>query len=118
LTARGRNRVALFLPIAMGLLIAITLLLLSIPPYLAWLTAWGIATFATYAVDKAQAHRGAWRVPEAVLHALSLAGGVVGGWLGMLALRHKTRKPIFWIVLALASIVWAGIGLYASGLGR
>jgi uncharacterized membrane protein YsdA (DUF1294 family) len=55
----------------------------------------GALTFALFGWDKRQARRGGRRVPEARLHALALAGGFAGAWLGMLAFRHKTRKLAF-----------------------
>jgi uncharacterized membrane protein YsdA (DUF1294 family) len=82
-----------------------------------WLALINLATFLAYALDKAAATKGkgrggasrARRVPESTLHGLALLGGVVGGWIGRHALRHKTRKPIFAVVLGLATIVHAGV---------
>ena len=34
-------------------------------------------------------------MPEAVLHGLTLAGGVIGAWAGRIVFRHKTRKQPF-----------------------
>ena len=79
-------------------------------PYPAWLIAWSIATFVAYAVDKTQARRGGWRIPEIVLHGLAVIGGAIGGWLGLLLLHHKTRHPIFPVVLAIALTVQLAIG--------
>ena len=42
-----------------------------------------VVTFVVFVVDKARAVRGAWRVREATLLGLSLAGGSVGGFLGI-----------------------------------
>ena len=84
---------------------AALVLLLGAPPYPAWLAGWSLATFAAYGVDKAQAIRGGWRVPERQLHGLALVGGAIGGWAGMLVFRHKIRKPVFVAVLIVASVV-------------
>ena len=51
-------------------------------------------------------------MPESTLHGLALLGGFVGGWVGRHALRHKTRKPIFALVLGFATVghaalIWA-----------
>ena len=81
--------------------------------YGVWLIGAGVATFVAYGYDKMQAVRGSWRVPEVILHALSLAGGFVGGWLGMFGFRHKTQKPIFTVVLGLATVIWIVIGYVA-----
>jgi uncharacterized membrane protein YsdA (DUF1294 family) len=67
----------------------------------------GALTFALFGWDKHQARRGGRRVPEARLHALALAGGFAGAWLGMLAFRHKTRKPAFRAVPLCAAVVHA-----------
>ena len=82
-----------------------------VSPYIAWLAAWSVVTFVAYAIDKAQARRGGWRIPEVALHGLALAGGAIGGWVGLLALRHKTRHPVFPLVLAVALTVQIVIGV-------
>jgi uncharacterized membrane protein YsdA (DUF1294 family) len=79
--------------------------------YLDWLIAGTVTTFLFYAIDKMQAKRGGWRVPEVVLQGMVLAGGVIGGWLGMLVLRHKTLHRSFWVVQWIATalhlvLVW------------
>lgn len=54
-----------------------------------------VVTFAVYAVDKARAIRGEWRVRESTLLALAAAGGSVGALLAMVVCRHKIRKARF-----------------------
>lgn len=79
--------------------------------HLAWIVAWSVVTFVAYAVDKSAAKRGkdergssrAARVDELALHLLAVLGGFVGGWLGRHGLRHKTNKPVFAVVLVLAT---------------
>lgn len=73
--------------------------------YAAWLVAWNGATFVMFGLDKFQAVRGGWRVPEMALYGLALIGGSLGGWAGMFAFRHKLRKIVFWIVLAVGTVV-------------
>jgi uncharacterized membrane protein YsdA (DUF1294 family) len=92
-------------------------LVLDWSPILAWLVGWSIPTFAVYGIDKAQAGRDGWRVPEWLLHALALGGGVIGAWAGRLAFRHKTRKPIFLVVLIAGSVLWGALAIWAL-LGR
>lgn len=73
--------------------------------------AYGVLTLVTllgYGWDKLQARRGGRRVPERTLHALALLGGLAGAWIGMRVFRHKTQKPIFSVVLALAALLHAG----------
>jgi uncharacterized membrane protein YsdA (DUF1294 family) len=75
-----------------------------------WLVAINLVTLAAFAWDKASARRpGARRTRERTLWLLVLAGGVVGGWVGMLVLRHKTRHRSFWLVQAAGSVLWAAI---------
>jgi len=88
---------------------------------LAWLTDWpllviwilavSVITFLAYGYDKAQAQSGGWRIPEIVLHGLALAGGFLGGWLGRAIFHHKTRKPIFTLVLILSTLLYLGVAV-------
>jgi uncharacterized membrane protein YsdA (DUF1294 family) len=78
-----------------------------------WIVALGLATFVMYGIDKQQARRSGLRVPENLLHLLALAGGAIGGWLGMLVFRHKIRHPIFYVVLALGTLVDAALVWFA-----
>ncbi|WP_417309098.1 DUF1294 domain-containing protein [Devosia sp.] len=55
----------------------------------------GAVSFLVYRHDKLAAAQGAWRVPEAVLLAIDLVGGIVGGLMAREVLRHKTRKQPF-----------------------
>jgi len=74
-----------------------------------WVIAASIATFFLYVYDKGQSRLGGARVPELALHEMALLGGFLGGWLGMLALPHKIRKPVFWVVLAGATLLHVAI---------
>lgn len=85
-------------------------------PYLAWLAGGTVATALLFAFDKAQSKTpSARRVPEVVLLSLSLLGGVIGGWIGMLVLRHKTRHPNFWAVQWIATVLHVGIAWWLLG---
>jgi uncharacterized membrane protein YsdA (DUF1294 family) len=88
-------------------------LLLHWSPLLAWLVAWTPVAFVAYGLDKRAATRGDWRIPELVLHGLALIGGVIGAWAGRFVFRHKTRKPVFLVVLVAASVLWAAIAIWA-----
>ena len=57
--------------------------------------------FAFMGTDKRRAKRRAWRVPERTLFWLAALGGGLGGVLGMLAFRHKTRHASFCIGMPL-----------------
>ncbi len=66
--------------------------------YLIVLAAISLIAFILYGADKSKAKRGAWRIPEKVLLCFSFFGGAVGGLLGMLLFRHKTKHWYFWCV--------------------
>lgn len=53
--------------------------------------------------QKAKAHK--YRIPEMFLLGLALAGGSIGGFIGMRLFRHKTRKWYFHFVFWLSLIV-------------
>jgi uncharacterized membrane protein YsdA (DUF1294 family) len=101
-----RNRPALIGSAITGVAAFVLLWWLGVSPFWAWLVGWTLPAFAMYGIDKRQAERGGWRVPEVLLHGLALIGGVIGAWAGRLVFRHKTQKPVFLVVLVTASIVW------------
>ena len=63
---------------------------------------WNLCVFAVYGADKIKAVTGGWRISEACLLTLALLFGGIGGMLGMIAFRHKIRKPKFIAVYFLA----------------
>lgn len=69
-----------------------------------WLAAASLVGLASAVADKHRARRRRSRVPEAVFHALALLGGWPGLFLGLAAVRHKTRKPRFLLPLAVAAL--------------
>ena len=83
---------------------------------LAYVAGVNLTTLGAYLYDKSVAGSAAalWRVPEAVLHLLALAGGTPAAFAGQQLLRHKTRKPGFrawsWAIVA---IQLAAIGVWA-----
>jgi uncharacterized membrane protein YsdA (DUF1294 family) len=79
--------------------------------YTLWLATTSFITFALYGFDKFQAKQGKERVPERTLHLCALVGGFLGGWIGRIAFRHKTQKPIFTIILLVATALH-GIGAW------
>ncbi len=108
-----RNRPAFIASIVAGLAAFAGLWFIGLPPLLAWMAGWSVPAFAMYGIDKRQAGSGGWRVPEIVLHGLALVGGVVGAWIGREVFHHKTRKAVFSVVLAIASILWAAIVIWS-----
>lgn len=79
---------------------------------IAWLIVMSMVTFAAYGWDKRLARRHGRRVPERTLHALALFGGWPGGGAGRAVFRHKTLHPSFTVVLALSTLLWAGIAVW------
>jgi uncharacterized membrane protein YsdA (DUF1294 family) len=114
-SSRGASQLTFFL-VAGGLgLVSYYLLsqMVAWKPLYLWLAAWSFVGFGFYGWDKSQSQRGAWRVPENVLHALALAGGVLGCWVGMFLFRHKTQKSEFKLVLIVATLIWGFVLLNA-----
>lgn len=54
-----------------------------------------IVAFCLMAADKRKAKAGAWRIPEKTLFLATAFMGGLGGTLGMLQLRHKTKHWYF-----------------------
>jgi uncharacterized membrane protein YsdA (DUF1294 family) len=90
-----------------------TLIINALLPALGFAWSWifgvNIASFLTYGYDKAIAGRSVTRVPEAVLHLLTLFGGMLGSFLAMHLFRHKTHKTsfriAFWVIVIVQIIV-------------
>ena len=80
--------------------------------FISWLIGASITQFGMYGYDKGQASSGSKRVPELNLHLFSIIGGAVGGLLGMLFFRHKTRKKIFLLVSLAAAVVHGIIAFF------
>src|SRR4051794_25968768 len=76
---------------------------------LAYALGLGCVTFAAYSWDKWRAVRGGRRFPERALIVLSLIGGAMGGWAGMLIWRHKTQHARFWFAQAVGTIMIAAL---------
>lgn len=72
--------------------------------FLLWWGASSVATFGLYCYDKMQAKINGWRVPEAVLLVMPLAGGFIGSLLAMPLCNHKINKMVFWITSVAAAI--------------
>jgi uncharacterized membrane protein YsdA (DUF1294 family) len=108
-----RNRPALIGSLLGGIAAFVFLVVLGLSPFLAWIVGWSVPAFAMYGIDKRQAQQDGWRVPEAVLHALALIGGVAGAWAGRAVFRHKTQKPLFTVVLIVATVIWGLVTAWA-----
>jgi len=89
---------------------------LGAPPALSAYLAVNVVTYPVWAIDKRQAKKGGFRVPEWTLHLLSMLGGGVAAVIAMRTLRHKTRKRVFKFLhpllaaLGVAALGWALMG--------
>ena len=85
---------------------------------LIYLAAINIAAFFLYGIDKWKAQRNKWRVTEARLLWIAVAGGSIGALLGMKIWHHKTKHNKFRfglpaiLILQIAAILAAGYYYY------
>ena len=84
---------------------------LTVNPYVTWLLAFTIMTWALYAWDKRVSDLGkllkGWRVPEFTLNLMSLLGGFAGGWVARSMFSHKTsvkRHPWILAILIISTV--------------
>ncbi len=99
---------AVLVALVAGVAIAVALVVAtSLSAILAYVLGIGLTTFVAYGYDKLQARRRGHRIPERALLTLSVIGGALGGWAGMLILRHKTLHTRFWIAQGIGTIVIA-----------
>jgi uncharacterized membrane protein YsdA (DUF1294 family) len=83
-----------------------------IPTLLIYLVIINAINFFSMGYDKQQARKGRRRIPERRLFTYAAIGGALGGWLGMLNWRHKTKHMSFvWGFPALFVINLMGIYL-------
>lgn len=83
----------------------------------AYLILINIASFIAYGSDKHRARTGRWRTPERTLLILAFMGGALGALVGMRFFLHKTRKPLFRILVPIAlvlNVILGGSALYFS----
>ena len=70
--------------------------------------------FLLYGIDKLKAKADAWRIPEKTLLLIAAVGGAFGAFLGMKIFHHKTRKPLFKILVPLFAIIHIGVIIFVS----
>lgn len=63
-----------------------------------------IIAFLAFMLDKLFAKWERRRIPEYVLLLLGLCGGATGGYIAMRLFRHKTSKPLFFILMPLMMV--------------
>ncbi len=110
----GHNPRKLPLITAVGLITVASAALwwMDVRLHYAYLLSASVTTFLFYGYDKRQALKNGWRVPEAVLHLLALAGGSVGAFVGQILFRHKTRKLRFKVVFVAIVLLQALAALF------
>ncbi len=66
---------------------------------------WNAAVFLVYGADKLFAKLQSRRIPEKLLLALAFCFGGMGAFCGMRVFRHKTRKPLFRMLVPLSVVI-------------
>ena len=79
--------------------------------FLTYLVLVNAVGFLLMLIDKIKAKAGAWRIPEATLIGIAVAGGSIGTILGMNLFRHKTKHPKFYIGLPVILTLQIVLGL-------
>lgn len=70
-----------------------------------YMAAVNIAAFLAMGIDKYRAQRHKWRISEASLFILGLAGGGIGAFAGMGMFHHKTKHLKFTLGIPLITIL-------------
>lgn len=119
----GRRPARRGAPSPLAFLAILAFVLLALVEFTAWhVPLWwagiyagaSIICFIAYAMDKAAAVAGRWRVSESMLLSLGLLGGWPGAILAQQFLRHKTRKTsfvvAFWGTVLLNVVAFVTLG--------
>ncbi len=64
-----------------------------------------LVTLIVFGIDKYKAKRKLWRIPEAALFILSIAGGSLGALCAMFLFNHKTKHWSFLIGIPLILVL-------------
>ena len=74
---------------------------------------WNAVTFFIYGADKLFAKLQVRRIPEKMLLFLAFCFGGIGAFCGMQIFRHKTRKPLFRVLVPLSVVInFALLGIF------
>ena len=96
--------------LAIGAILALLLIVgTTIPPALVWIGVWSSLSFVLFGLDKRWAAADNARIPEITLHLSAWIGGGIGGLIGMLIWRHKTKHTIFWVSMIAAAALQSAI---------
>lgn len=63
-----------------------------------------VLAFIVFMIDKLLAPGAMRRIPELVLLLFAFFGGATGAYLSMRFFRHKTRKPLFYILVPILMV--------------
>lgn len=69
-------------------------------------------SFVAYGIDKLKAKKGKWRIPEATLLLMAVAGGSIGAWMGMKVWHHKTLHKKFRYGVPAILFLQLALGIY------
>ena len=78
--------------------------------YWNWMLSMSLVTFVMYGLDKLQAKRDGGRIPNAILHMMSLIGGSLGALFGRIVFHHKSNvrnNPLFLVTLIVGFLISA-----------
>ena len=70
-----------------------------------WIIVLSVIGFIVMGIDKSRAIRHKWRIRERTLWILTIVGGGLGTFLGMMIWRHKIRKLHFVIVFTIFALM-------------
>lgn len=70
-----------------------------------WIIVLSVIGFIVMGIDKSRAIRHKWRIRERTLWILTIVGGGLGTFLGMMIWRHKIRKIHFVIGFAIFALI-------------
>jgi len=78
---------------------------------------WNVITFVEFGIDKWKSIHKKWRISENTLILSAFLMGGLGGWVGMVIFRHKTKHIKFKILIPLAVVFNIAVvigGLYLA----
>ena len=75
-----------------------------------------ITGFAMMGIDKLKAKRHEFRIPEAALFLVAIAGGSIGSIIGMCTFRHKTKHLSFTIGMPVILVLQIALAVAAHFL--
>ena len=71
-----------------------------------------VIVFIIYGIDKLEAKKGKWRIPESTLLLLAIFGGSIGAWFGIKVWHHKTLHKKFKYGIPLIVVAQIAIAVY------